>query len=120
MENRNGGNLHRSISPPFALMMPLDPTIKLPVQRSVPVTTMVTRPKGKIIAPIMRMSPGALVWNHGAVFVLNSAAQAKARKQPAMNELMKILSTRMLALATPAREQSSTVSFGLYRLTTTF
>jgi len=58
------------------------------------------------------MRPGALSWYHGAVFVLKAAAHANARRQPAMKALAKILSIRMFALATPAREQISTVSLG--------
>lgn len=48
-----------------------------------------------------------------------STAQANDKKQPAMNEEKKILSMRMFALATPAREHSSTVSLGEYELWTT-
>jgi len=48
-----------------------------------------------------------------------STAQANDKKQPAMNEEKKILSMRMFALATPAREHSSTVSLGEYELCTT-
>jgi hypothetical protein len=87
--------------------------MKLPVQRSEPVSTMETRPKGKMIAPIILINPGAFSWYHGAVFVMRSAAQANERRQPAMKELKKILSTRMLALVTPAREQISVVSLGV-------
>jgi hypothetical protein len=46
-------------------------------------------------------------------------AHAKDSKQPAMKELMKTLSARMLPFIVPAREQSSVVSFGVYALCTT-
>lgn len=65
------------------------------------------------MAPIILISPGAFSWYHGDEFVLNSAAQANERRHPAMKELKKILSIRMLALVTPAREHNSVVSLGL-------
>lgn len=36
--------------------------MKEPVQRSRPVTTMMHKPYGKIMAPMVRMSPGAFSW----------------------------------------------------------
>ncbi|KAH9810093.1 hypothetical protein Tdes44962_MAKER01065 [Teratosphaeria destructans] len=92
---------------------------------------MVTSPNGKMRAPIIRIKPGAFSWYHGAVFVDSRAAHAKAKRHPAMKELKNILSSLMsvivsqstatvryvddsiLAFATPAREHSSTVSFGV-------
>ena len=87
--------------------------MKLPVQRSDPVSTTETRPKGKITAPIILISPGAFSWYQGAVIVDRRAAQANDRRQPAIKELKKILSIRMFALLTPAREHISDVSFGV-------
>ena len=87
--------------------------MKLPVQRSVPVTTIIVKPKGKMTAAIMRMRPGAYVWNHGEAFVLRETAQAKARRVPATKDEMKVLSIRMLALPVPAREASSVASFAV-------
>lgn len=90
----------------------LDGTMNEPVQRSEPVKTTMTRPMGKIMAEIILMRPGAFSWYHGDEFVTSETAQAKDKRQPAMKELKKILSIRMFALATPAREHSSTVSLG--------
>lgn len=72
--------------------------MKLPVQRSVPVTTTIVKPKGKMTAPIIRISPGAFSWYQGEVLVLKETAQAKASNMPATTDDMKILSMRMLAL----------------------
>jgi hypothetical protein len=47
------------------------------------------------------------------VFVLNTDAHANDNIMPAMTPDMNILSMRMLALATPARETSSAVSAGV-------
>ncbi len=76
-----------------------------PVQGSVLVTTTMVSPKRKIYfsislalamlivkvartsAPMVLMRPGAFSWNHGVVFVLSNAAQAKDRNMPAMTEL---------------------------------
>jgi hypothetical protein len=84
--------------------------MKLPVHKSAPVTTIIVRPNGKMTAPIILIRPGAFSWYQGAVCVLSDAAHAKAKSIPARTELMNILSRRMLAFATPDREQSSTVS----------
>ena len=89
---------------------------KDPVQRSAPETTIVTRPHGNTTAPSIRIKPGAFSWYQGAVFVLSVAAHAKARMQPAITELKKILSGRMLAFVFPAREHCSVASFGEYAL----
>ena len=88
-------------------------TKKDPVQRSDPVRMIVHNPYGKISADIVRMRPGAFSWNHGAVFVLRTDAQANDNSIPAMTADMNILSMRMLALATPARETNSAVSAGV-------
>jgi hypothetical protein len=48
-----------------------------------------------------------------ALLKLTVHAHAKASKQPAMKELMKTLSARMLPFIVPAREQSSVVSLGV-------
>jgi hypothetical protein len=71
------------------------------------------RPYGKIKAAIVRIRPGAFSWYHGAVLVLKTDAQANDNSMPAMTADMKILSMRILALATPARETSSAVSAGV-------
>lgn len=86
--------------------------MKLPVHKSAPVTTILTSPNGKIRAPIIRIKPGAFSWYQGAVSVLKRAAQAKESRQPAIKDDARILSMRMFAIMTPAREQSSTVSLG--------
>jgi hypothetical protein len=70
--------------------------MKLPVQRSDPVMTMAVRPHGKIRAAIVRISPGAFFWNHGAALVLSVVAHAKERRNPALMELKKTLSQRVL------------------------
>jgi hypothetical protein len=70
------------------------------------------RTQGNIRAPIMRINPGAFSWYHGAVLVLRDAAHANAKIAPAMTELKNILSIRILALLTPAREHCSVASFG--------
>jgi hypothetical protein len=41
------------------------PTMKLPVHKSVPVDKIATRPHGKIIADSKRTTPGAFSWNQG-------------------------------------------------------
>lgn len=64
-------------------------------------------------APIVLMSPGAFVVNHGAVFVLSKAAQANDKNMPAITDNVNTLSRRMLALVEPALPQSSTVSLGV-------
>lgn len=87
--------------------------MKLPVHRSVPVSRMMTRPKGKIIAPSIVINPGAFSWYHGETETINVAAQAKERMQPARNELKNTLSARILPFIVPAREQSSVVSLGV-------
>lgn len=75
-----------------------------------------TRPRGKTMAATVLIRPGALSWYQGAVLVMSDTAAAKARRAPAMKELKKILSMRMLALYTPARDTSSIVSLGEYEL----
>ena len=72
--------------------------MKVPVTRSAPVKMIITRPMGKTIAEIILIKPGAFSWYHGALLVMRDTAAAKARSAPAMNELKKILSMRILAL----------------------
>jgi hypothetical protein len=67
------------------------------------------KPTGKTIAPIVRMSPGALVWNHGAVLVERARAQPNEINAPPMKELMNILSILIRAFFAPIRETSSVV-----------
>ena len=67
------------------------------------------KPTGKTMAPIVRMRPGALVWNHGAVLVESASAHPKEIRQPPMKELTNILSIRMRAFLAPMRETSSVV-----------
>ena len=83
------------------------------MQRSEPVRMIIHRPYGKINAAIVRIKPGAFSWNQGAVFVLNTDAHANDNIMPAMTPDMNILSMRIFALATPARETSSAVSAGV-------
>ncbi len=54
------------------------------------------------------------------MFVDRAVAQANASRQPAINALKNILSIRILAFATPAREHCSVASFGEYALCRTF
>ena len=91
----------------------VDHTMKLPVHRSAPVERIAVRPQGKISAPSRVITPGAFSWYHGATVTDRVHAQANASRHPAMNELAKTLSARMLAFMVPAREQSSVVSFGV-------
>lgn len=88
-------------------------TRKEPVHKSLPVSTTMHNPYGKTSAAIVRIRPGASDWYHGEAFVLRSVAHAKASSMPAMTEDMKILSRRVLAFATPARETISVVSAGV-------
>lgn len=48
----------------------------------------------------------------GEVLMTKQTEDEKAKKQPAMTDEKKILSTRMLAFLTPTREQISVVSTG--------
>lgn len=91
----------------------IDHTMKLPVHRSTPVERIAVRPHGKINAPSSVITPGAFSWYHGATVTDRVHAQARARRHPAMKELKKTLSTRILAFMTPAREHSSVVSLGV-------
>jgi hypothetical protein len=91
----------------------VDHTMKDPVHRSAPVERIAVKPQGKIRAPSRVITPGAFSWYHGATVTDRVHAQANARRHPAMNELAKTLSIRMLAFITPAREHSSVVSFGV-------
>jgi hypothetical protein len=95
------------------MLVAIDHTMKLPVHRSAPVERIAVRPHGKIKAPSKVITPGAFSWYHGATVTDRVHAQAKASRHPAMNELAKTLSMRMLALTVPAREHSSVVSFGV-------
>jgi hypothetical protein len=70
--------------------------IKLPVQRSEPVMTTIVSPYGKTKADIVRIRPAALSWYHGDEFVLKRVAHANDRSIPALTELKKILSGRIL------------------------
>jgi hypothetical protein len=71
------------------------------------------KPTGKTIAEIVRMSPGAFVWNHGDELVESARAQPKEIKAPPMNELTNILSILMRAFLAPIRETSSVVWAGV-------
>lgn len=65
------------------------------------------------MAPIVRMRPGALVWNQGAVLVDRARAHPNEMRAPPMKELMNILSIRMRAFLAPMREMSSVVWAGV-------
>ena len=67
------------------------------------------KPTGKTIAEIVRMRPGALVWNHGEELVERASAQPNETKAPPIKELMNILSILMRAFFAPIRETSSVV-----------
>jgi hypothetical protein len=67
------------------------------------------KPTGKTIADIVRMRPGALVWNHGEEFVERARAQPNEIRAPPMKELINILSILMRAFFAPIRETSSVV-----------
>jgi hypothetical protein len=56
------------------------------------------KPTGKTIAEIVRIRPGAFVWNHGDELVERARAQPNEIKAPPMKELTNILSIRILAL----------------------
>jgi hypothetical protein len=71
------------------------------------------KPTGKTMAEMVRMRPGAFVWNHGDELVERARAQPKEIKAPPMNELMKSLSIRMRAFLAPIRETSSVVWAGV-------
>ncbi len=86
----------------------------VPVNRSAPVSTIITKPMGKIKAPIILIRPGALSWNQGAVLALSAAAEAKHSRQPADTAERKTLSGRIFPFFTPARETNSIVSAGVY------
>lgn len=75
--------------------------------------TISTKPNGKTNAPIVLIRPGALSWNHGAVFVLNALAAAKERRHPADTADRKTLSGRMFPFFAPARDTISMVSAGV-------
>jgi hypothetical protein len=71
------------------------------------------KPTGKTIADIVRMSPGALVWNHGEEFVERARAQPNEIRAPPMKELINILSILMQAFFAPIRDTSSVVWAGV-------
>lgn len=83
------------------------------MQRSTPVRMIMHRPYGKTIELMVRISPGAFSWNHGAVAVLRRLPQANASRPPPETALRKIFSSGMLPLVTPAREMISITSGGL-------
>lgn len=84
------------------------------VNRSAPVNTTITKPKGKTRAPIILINPGAFSWYHGAVLAMSDAAHPKLKRQPAETADRKTLSGRIVAFFTPACETSSVVSAGVY------
>jgi len=61
------------------------------------------------MAPIVRMRPGALVWNQGEELVDRARAHPNEMRAPPMKELMNILSIRMRAFLAPMRDMSSVV-----------
>lgn len=65
------------------------------------------------MAEMVRIRPGALVWNQGDELVLRDKAQPKDMRAPPMKELMNILSIRMRAFLAPMRETSSVVWAGV-------
>lgn len=66
-------------------------------------------PTGKTIAEIVRIRPGAFVWNHGEELVERERAHPKEIRHPPMKELMNILSILIRAFLAPMRETSSVV-----------
>jgi hypothetical protein len=64
-----------------ALAVP-EVTIVVAVNRSAPVRTTMTRPRGKTAAPASLMSPGAFSWYHGAVRAVRDTEQPKLRETP--------------------------------------
>lgn len=90
--------------------------INVPVQRSAPVKTIITKPYGKTIAPSIRIKPGALTWYHGLVLVLREVAAAKERSAPADIDERKTFDIGMFPLWTPARETISITCDGVYAL----
>jgi hypothetical protein len=83
------------------------------VKRSAPVKTTIINPTGNTIADMVRMRPGALVWNQGDEFVDNASAQPKEMRAPPMNELTNILSILIRAFFAPILETSSVVWAGV-------
>lgn len=55
-------------------------TMTLLVNRSAPVRTIMTRPTGKSIAPVVRMRPGAFSWYHGADDTISRSLWSICRK----------------------------------------
>ena len=106
---QNVTNQCNSILPTLSLLCSTLTVVymKLPVQRSVPVSTIMHRPYGNTSAASTRIRPGAFSWYHGDELTVRSVAQAKDKSMPAITADMKTLSRRMCALATPAREMSS-------------
>ena len=89
-------------------------TMVVAVKRSAPVSTTITRPRGKTPAPINLMRPGAFSWYQGAVMAVRETAQPNERRQPAETAERKTLSGRIFPLLTPVLEMSSIVSAGVY------
>ncbi len=71
------------------------------------------KPIGKTMAEIVRMRPGALVWNQGEEFVDSDNAQPKESNAPPIKELINILSIPMRAFFAPIRDTSSVVCAGV-------
>jgi hypothetical protein len=71
------------------------------------------KPTGNTIAEMVRMSPGALVWNHGDALVESARAHPKEMRAPPRKELMNILSMRIRAFLAPMRDMSSVVWEGV-------
>jgi hypothetical protein len=71
------------------------------------------KPTGNTMADIVRIRPGAFVWNQGEAFVDNESAQPKEMRVPPMKEFTNILSSRVCAFLAPMRETSSVVCAGV-------
>jgi hypothetical protein len=65
------------------------------------------------MAEMVRMRPGALVWNQGEEFVDSDKAHPKEIRAPPIKELTKSLSILIRAFLAPMRETSSVVWAGV-------
>lgn len=71
------------------------------------------KPTGKTMAEMVRMRPGALVWNHGDELVERDNAHPKEMRAPPKKEFTNILSTRMRAFFAPILDTNSVVWAGV-------
>jgi len=72
-----------------------DMNIILLVNRSAPLSTIITRPTGKNTAPSDQIRPGAFSGYHGAASVDRHTAQPNPSRGPVMHELKNSLSSLM-------------------------